>query len=107
MGTCVGEQVVQIIDTMEEEEEDMSRQPKQTVLTTDYKSNSTLYMITDILVITKLVKNTRCGNHDRIKRGDLVTLDTSAHLYSAQLRGEREPGIPGLGNMLLITPPQC
>ena len=92
LGTCVGEQVVQIIEREAEKRDNNSRHPKQTILTSDYETNGTLYMITDIVIITKLVENLKCGNEHRIKRGDKVTIETTAHLHSAELKGKKEPG---------------
>ena len=69
-----------------------SRKPKQTILNSDYETKATLYMITNIEVITKLVDNQKCRNGNRIKRGDKVTIETEAHLYSAELKGNKEPG---------------
>ena len=58
-----------------------SRKPKQTILTSDYEIKATLYMITNIEVITKLVDTQKCSNGNHIKRGDKVTIKTEAHLY--------------------------
>ena len=69
-----------------------SRKPKQTILNSDYETKATLYMIVNIEVITKLVDNQKCRNGNRIKRGDKVTIETKAHLYSAELKGNKEPG---------------
>jgi len=103
LGTCVGEQVVQIIEA--EKRDNNSRHPKQTILTSDYETNGTLYMITDIVIITKLVENLKCGNEHRIKRGDKVTIETTAHLYSAELKGKKEPVLVTLHGQKLWSKP--
>jgi len=105
LGTCVGEQVVQIIEREAEKRDNNSRHPKQTILTSDYETNGTLYMITDIVIITKLVENLKCGNEHRIKRGDKVTIETTAHLHSAELKGKKEPVLVTLHGQKLWSKP--
>ena len=43
-------------------------------------------------MITKIVDTRKCSNGNCIKRGDKVTIETEAHLYSAELKGNKEPG---------------
>ena len=86
----MGEQVVLIIGSDEMDEN--SRKPKQTILTSDYEVKATIYIITNIEVITKLLDNQKCSNGNLIKQGDKVTLETKAHLYSSELKGNKEPG---------------
>ena len=105
LGTCVGESVVMIIKNVvgkeailvsREKKAENSRIPKQTILNDDKPSNNvTLYILTDIEVITKSVtkdKEAKCGSRERVKRGDKVTIQTTAHLYSAELKGKKNPG---------------
>ena len=72
--------------------DDKSRKPKQAILNSDYEIKATLYMITNDEVITKFVDNQKCANGNRIKHRDKVTIETEAHLYSAELKGNKEPG---------------
>ena len=73
-----------------------SRKPKQMLLTSEYQNNETLYIMTDMEVVTKFEIKGRCHESLRAKRGDKITLSLEAFLGSAKLKLREHPGIYSL-----------
>ena len=73
-----------------------SRKPKQMLLTSEHQNNETLYIMTDVEVITKFEIRGRCHESLRAKRGDEITLSLEAFLGSAKLKLREHPGMYSL-----------